>query len=232
MKTRHSCIIVEDQAPAQRVLQRYIEDLGGLQLQGTFRDPVTAMEFLQSQETDLIFLDIHLPKISGLDFLKSLINPPAIILTTAFSEYAVQSYEYNVLDYLVKPISFPRFVKAVSKLKHEDAADSASQHQNTDFFIKSGYEYIRINSKDILFIRSDMDYTEIHLAGKQHLTQESLSYWESKLSNLGFFRIHKSHLVNTVKIQKVAGNMVHLEQDISLPIGRAYKESFIEGFVK
>ncbi len=113
---RCSCIIIEDQLPAQRILQRYIGDIGELELLGSFTDPLAALEFLRNEPVELIFLDIHLPKISGMDFLKILPYKPKVILTTAFSEYALEGYEYDITDYLLKPIPFERFVKAVSKV--------------------------------------------------------------------------------------------------------------------
>ncbi len=109
-----NCIIIEDQPPAQRILKKYIQDIGSLHLKATFSDAIQAMEFLKTEAVDLIFLDIHLPKISGIDFLKAMQNPPHVILTTAFPDYALESYEFNVVDYLLKPFSFQRFVKAVA----------------------------------------------------------------------------------------------------------------------
>ncbi|MGB5228874.1 MAG: response regulator, partial [Eudoraea sp.] len=111
-----NCIIIEDQPPAQRILKKFIEDIGSLQLKGVFSDAIQAMEFLKTNSVDLMFLDIHLPKISGIDFLRTMPNPPFVILTTAFSDYALESYDLNVVDYLLKPFSFQRFVKAVSKI--------------------------------------------------------------------------------------------------------------------
>ena len=226
-----NCIIIEDQAPAQRILKRYISDISTLELRGTFTNALSAMQFLENEKVDLIFLDIHLPKISGLEFLRSLPDPPAVILTTAFPDYAVQSYEFNVVDYLVKPFSFERFVKAINKLSRKIDEPSASRSGELNFFIKSGYEYIKINSADILFIKSDMDYTEINLPDKKHLTQETLSYWQEKLGP-GFFRVHRSYLINTTKILKVSGNQVFLPVENTIPIGRAYKEEFFAKFVR
>lgn len=229
-----NCIIVEDQAPAQRVLKKYIADMGSLTLKGTFSDALQALEFLKSEPVDLMFLDIHLPKISGIDFLKTLTNPPAVILTTAFSDYAVQSYELNVVDYLLKPFSFERFVKAVTKVTPSSTAYVATPvSSGLECFIKSGYEYIKINSNEVVCIQSDMDYTELLMEdGKKHLAQETLSYWEQKLRNHQFVRVHKSHLVNLAKIEKIAGNQIHLTNQHTTPIGRAYKEAFLLQFVK
>ena len=226
------CIIIEDQAPAQRVLKKYIADMGTLSLKGTFNSAIAALEFLNSEKVDLIFLDIHLPKISGMDFLKTLSHPPAVIFTTAFSDYAVQSYEMDVVDYLVKPFSFERFVKAVAKVNVGQNSGLTSANEGHDFYVKSGYEYIKVNSDEVVFIQSDMDYTEINLAGKKLLSHETLQYWEQKLEANNFIRVHKSYLINASKIEKIAGNQVYLSAGHSAPIGRAYKEGFLARVVK
>ena len=229
-----NCIIIEDQPPAQRILKKYIEDFGTLQLKATFSNAIPAMEFLKTEEVDLIFLDIHLPKISGIDFLKSLPNPPAIILTTAFSEYALESYEFNVVDYLLKPFSFQRFVKAISKIPTKNAIQTSDNNDNTrkELFIKSGYEHIKITIDDILYIKSDADYTEIFLPDKKHLSSEPLRYWLENLDNNQFMRIHKSYIINISKIEKVASNQVFLNEKTIIPIGRAFKENFTARFLK
>ena len=227
------CIIIEDQPPAQRILKKYIEDMGSLQLHGTFSDAIQAMEFLKIESVDLMFLDIHLPKISGIDFLKSMSNPPQVILTTAFSEYALESYEFNVIDYLLKPFSFQRFVKAVSKVN----ARNQSNHQlkpsdesttSKEIYIKSGYEHIKVAFDDIYHIVSDADYTEIVTIEKKYLSNEPLRFWEESLPQAQFFRIHRSHIVNTSKIRKLVGNHIYLPNETVLPIGRAYKEEFVK----
>jgi len=229
-----NCIIIEDQPPAQRILKKYIEDLGTLKLKATFSNAIQAMDFLKTEEIDLIFLDIHLPKISGIDFLKSLSNPPSIILTTAFSEYALESYEFKVVDYLLKPFSFQRFVKAISKMQTKKIGQVSEKLENSkkEIFIKSGYEHIKVIIDNIFYIKSDADYTEIFLADKKHLSSEPLRYWLENLDNNQFMRIHKSYIINTFKIEKVASNQVFLNEKMIIPIGRAFKESFAERFLK
>ncbi len=224
------CIIIEDQAPAQRVLKKYIHDMGTLTLCGTFTNAIDALSFLKTEEVDLMFLDIHLPRISGMDFLKTLSDPPAVILTTAFSDYAVESYELNVTDYLVKPFSFERFIKAVSRVEQEKSKGGPAKGAE-DFFIKSGYEYIKLNAKDIFYICSDMDYTELHLAGRKYLSSETLQHWEQQMGER-FMRVHKSYLVHVSCIEKVAGNQIYLPAGKTVPIGRAYKDSFLSRYVK
>lgn len=233
-----NCIIIEDQLPAQRVLKRYIEDSGFLNLIGAFTDALAALEVLKSQKIDLIFLDIHLPKLSGIDFLKTLPNPPQVILTTAFPDYALESYELSVVDYLLKPFSFQRFIKAVSKVQDTDASAKAittlfpAEETINELFLKSGYDLIKVNVAEIYFIRSDADYTEVHLKDKKHLSAETLRYWEGKLGEKIFFRSHRSYIVNFTKIHKVSGSTIFLENNIKIPLGRAYKNDFLEQFVK
>lgn len=228
------CIIIEDQPPAQRVLQKYIADLDSLQLRATFADALQAMDFLKTEAIDLIFLDIHLPKISGIEFLKGMLHQPSVILTTAFSEYALESYEYHVVDYLLKPFSFERFVQAVSKVPRSKTTKegvTTSPFPPDVIFIKSGYEHIKITVADIQFIRSDADYTEIFTAQKKYLSQEPLRYWEEHLDPNRFIRIHKSYILNISKIEKVVGNRVRLDEHTDLPIGRAFKEDFMKHII-
>ena len=233
-----TCIIIEDQPPAQRILKKYIEDIGTLHLKGVFSDALQAMELLKTESVDLVFLDIHLPKLSGIDFLKSVPNSPSVILTTAFSEYALESYEFNVVDYLLKPFSFQRFVKATSKATERQhtvilGSENAEEvPQKKEIYIKSGYEHIKIAIADIHRISSDSDYTEVIVVEKKYLSNEPLRFWLETLPNNQFYRIHKSHIINTKMIGKIAGNQVYLQNGEKLPIGRAYKESFMKLVLK
>lgn len=233
-----NCVIIEDQPPAQRILKKYIEDVGSLNLKGTFSDAVQAMEFLKKEPVDLLFLDIHLPKLSGIDFLKSMSTPPYVILTTAFSEYALESYEFNVIDYLLKPFSFQRFVKAVSKvserknLGNDEKSMGHTVSQKKEIYIKSGYEHIKINVDQIQHITADSDYTQIITEEKKYLSSEPLRFWLESLPDIGFYRIHKSHIVNAKMIEKIVGNRVCLLGGGKLPIGRAYKEAFMNNILK
>jgi DNA-binding LytR/AlgR family response regulator len=228
------CIIIEDQPPAQRVLKKYIDDLGNMDLRATFADALQAMDFLKTEVVDLIFLDIHLPKISGIDFLKGMHHKPNVILTTAFSDYALESYEYSVIDYLLKPFSFERFVQAVSKVpsgKSKQERKTENSPSPDVIFIKSGYEHIKIDVSNIRFIQSDSDYTEIFTGEKKYLSQEPLRYWEENLDPKKFMRIHRSYILNISKIEKIIGNQVRLDGRTNLPIGRAYKEGFMKNII-
>lgn len=219
-----TCLIIEDQPPAQRILLKYIADLGTLDCRGTYTSALDALPDLQQQRIDLLFLDIHLPKMSGLDFLKSLTHPPQVILTTAFPDYALEGYELDVVDYLLKPFSFPRFVKAVAKVSQRDVPVAAPP---TELFVKSGYEYIKVDPAELLYIHSDADYTELHLPKRQLLSSEPLRHWLDTLDGQQFLQIHKSYIVNRAHIERVSGSRVHLKGGHRLPIGRAYKAEFV-----
>lgn len=233
------CIIIEDQPPAQRILKKYIDDIRSLELKGTFSDAIQAMDYLKSEPIDLIFLDIHLPKMSGIDLLKTRADLPPVILTTAFTDYALESYEFNVVDYLLKPFSFQRFVKAVSKVPDPNIAPEQSSGEaqglspiRHEIFIKSGYEHIKVLVDDIIYIKSDADYTEIFLPGKKLLSSESLRNWLEKLGNQYFVRVHKSYVINAGRITKVMGNQIYMTSDAVVPIGRAFRDDFTEKFLR
>lgn len=229
-----NCIIIEDQLPAQRLLKKYIEDAENLELLAVFSNALQAMKWLDTQTTDVIFLDIHLPKLSGLEFLKSIKDQPQIILTTAFPDYALESYEFNVVDYLLKPFSFQRFIKAVSKLsqKTKKSDDLIEVHNQTDLFIKSGHDYVRLNIGEILYINSDSDYTDIYVKDKKHISSESLKYWEDKLGHFSFIRVHKSYIVNLKMIERLSANRIYLTTGDQIPIGRTYKKILSEKYTQ
>lgn len=231
-----SCIIIEDQAPAQRLLKTYINQVDFIELKETFSNAIDALQFLNRQEVDLIFLDIHLPKISGIDFLKTLKTPPKIILTTAFSDYAIESYELDVVDYLLKPFSFHRFLKAILKLQHQeinlDEIEAKTDKSPSFIFIKSGYEHLKLDIDSIDYIKSESDYTEVFFKESRHLTSHSLKYWIDLLDDSKFCQVHKSFIVQINKIEKVSGNQIYLNESQIIPIGRAYKDRFIDRFIK
>jgi len=227
------CIIVEDQPPAQRILKKFIQDVPTLELVEVFSDGLKAMEFLNMESVDLMFLDIHLPKINGLEFLKSIPEPPQVILTTAFSEYALEGYDLNVVDYLLKPFSFQRFLQAVNKVsaKYEQISSKSDAPPLSEIYIKSSHEHIKVMVKDIYTIASDSDYTEIHLQDKKVLSSEPLRHWMEVLGGNQFYQIHKSHIVNTKKIDKISGNLVVLSNGAKIPMGRAYKDNFLKSIL-
>ena len=233
------CIIIEDQAPAQRILKKYIADYNPLELVGTFADALQALEFLRQEEVDLIFLDIHLPQISGIDLLKMLPKAPHVILTTAFPDYALESYELAVVDYLLKPFSFQRFIQAVSKVPVQAPAipptvnKTEPSESKAAIFIKSGHSYFRLKLNEIILIQSADDYTEIHTTTQSKiLSGESLQHWEQMLPPQQFRRVHKSYLVHLEYILKIAHNQIHLENGHQVPIGRSYKDDFLQAIMR
>ena len=227
-----SCIIIEDQPPAQRILKKYIADMGNLILAGTYNNALTALEDLKNNPVDLIFLDIHLPKISGIDFLKILPYKPKVILTTAFPDYALKGYELDVADYLLKPFSFERFVKAVTKVTiANQTTPTPLPEKEPDFiFIKVGVDYQKIEINQIQFIKSNGDYTQLFMVKGKHLVSHPLKFWIEKLNPKWFCQIHKSYLVNVRHIAKVKGNQVEIKDNL-LPIGRTYREVFFKEYL-
>lgn len=224
------CIIIEDQTPAQRLLKGYVTAVSDLELCGIFSNAIDALEYLKTNDVDVIFLDIHLPKLSGIDFLKSVKLKSKVILTTAFSDYALESYDLEVVDYLLKPFSFPRFLKAISKLETAKEQVSSSQYNN-QIFIKSGYEYVKIDLNKLTYIKSDGDYTELFLQDAKYLSSQSLKQWLTFLPDDKFTQIHKSYILNIEFVKKVVGNQAFINEKVVLPIGRAFKDEFINTFI-
>lgn len=229
-----NCIIIEDQPPAQKVLERYIQQMEVLNHMATFEDAISAEGFMLEHQVDVMFLDINLPLMSGMDFLRSGREYPFVILTTAYSEYALESFQYNVVDYLLKPFSFDRFAQAVGKIEkllsfeHQDYKREKVKEENT-VYLKSNYEWLKVDKSDILYIKSDSDYVEIITKQAKHLVSESLKNWNRKLGD-SFCQVHKSYLINLKHIVKIAAGKVYLTGDLSLPIGRAFKKEFLEKY--
>jgi len=225
-------MIIEDELPAQRVLKNYIEDVPYLELDGVFKSPVEAMEKLQTEDIDLLFLDINLPKISGLNFLRSLNHPPKVIITTAYPDYAHEGFELDVVDYLLKPFSFERFLKALSKLKNEtgeEAADKRNERIASQryAFVKADKTLHRVDFDRILYIESDKDYVKIVTEDKNLMLLQTLKHWGKMLPDNEFARVHKSFIVNIAHIDKIAGNQIIIRSE-TIPIGRHYKKEFLK----
>jgi DNA-binding LytR/AlgR family response regulator len=225
-----NCIIVDDEPLAIEILESYVSKVGHLKLEGSFRNAVSAFTFLQQNNVELIFLDIQMPKLSGIDFLKSLKNPPKVIFTTAFRDYAIEGFELEVADYLLKPIPFERFLKAVAKVLHQPALhiQTAQGKTETDDFI-----YFRVDKKmvktrigDILYIESIKDYVKVRTPEKDIVTQQKISYLEESLPKRQFLRIHRSFIVNRDRIDAYSATHVEIGK-FHIPIGRNYKNDVI-----
>ncbi len=227
----YSCIIVEDEPLAAEVLKDYVQQIPFLQLQGICSDAIYAMEMMQRTPIDLIFLDIHLPKLKGVDLLKSLKHPPQVIITSAYQEYALQGYELNVVDYLLKPIEFSRFLMAVNKLKQQDhrqaPLDGAVPSSNrTYFFFNVSKKKVKVYLDEILYIESLKEYIRITTKSKTILTKFQLGQMEEMLAKNNFLRVHRSFIVARDKIDAFTATDVEINGK-PIPIGRSYKELVI-----
>ncbi|MDC0231305.1 LytTR family DNA-binding domain-containing protein [Aureispira] len=221
-------IIVDDEPLAQEVLETYISKFPALTLISKCNNAIEALEVLDNNSVDLIFLDIQMPQISGIDFLKTLATPPLVIFTTAFSEYAIDGFELNVVDYLLKPISLERFAKAVNKAikqLQENTENIGNRTETTaDYiFVKADKKLIKLHFNDIFYIEGLKDYVILHTPQKRIVTLQTMKSLEIKLPPDIFMRIHRSYIVNLSKISIVEGNTVHINNKI-IPIGKNYKD--------
>jgi DNA-binding LytR/AlgR family response regulator len=226
------CLIVDDEPLAQNVIESYLKNISNIELIAKCENALSALEWIKKQKVDLIFLDISMPFISGIDFIKTLQNPPEIILTTAHKEFAVESYEINVLDYLLKPISFDRFLKAINKLENypSDFIKPVMDVSENDPFIyvKSDKKNVKIFLKEILFIESLKDYIKIHTTDKTIVTQVQISAIEQRLPE-SFLRIHRSFIIARDKITAYTQHDFEIGKH-QIPIGRNYKAIVSKNF--
>lgn len=228
------CIIVEDETLAQDVIKSHLARMDRMELVGVFRTGPEAMTALETQEVDVIFLDIRLPGMSGLHFLRSLSDPPLVVLTTAYAEYALESYEFNVIDYLLKPISFERFSKAVNKLLdgriypmagagQAGGLGQASLPAGDHIFIKSNSKFFRVNFSEIFYVEGMKDYLKIHTPDYTLVTHQTMNELEKLLPARQFIRVHRSYLVAVAHIRAIYGNSIEVGK-VTIPIGVNYKE--------
>ena len=225
---QYNCLIVEDEPLAAEVLQDYVSQVPFLTLGGVCGDAIYAMEKLQREKIDLIFLDIHLPKLKGLDFIKTLRNPPHIIIVSAYHEYALQGYEYNVIDYLLKPVEFSRFLMAVNKMRQTPTTTSAIQltseaAERPYIFFNVGKKRVKIFLDEILYIESLKEYVRIFTKAKSILTKFQLGQIESLLARNNFIRVHRSFIVAKDKIDAFTASDLEINGK-QIPVGRSYKE--------
>ena len=225
------CLIVDDEQPARELLQRYVEQLDGFQVLVMFDHALSAFSCVQSNPPDLMFLDIQMPRMSGIELLKSLRVPPNVIITTAFRDYAVEGFELDILDYLLKPISQDRFLKAISKFHFYQGLNQQKKPEKSGIedpylFLKVDRDQVKVYLKDILFIEGLKDYIKVHTNQKVLVAYERLGYMEEKLPEGKFIRIHKSFIVSVDKVSYFNNERVQIEKT-GLPIGRVYKQAFL-----
>lgn len=233
------CLIVDDEALALDVLENYIRRLDNLELVGRCLNAIEAFNHLQQKKVDLIFLDIQMPKLTGIEFIKNLNHPPKIIFTTAYRDYAIEGFDLNAADYLLKPISFERFFKSINKvveLIHPASvsgidlsalSQTLSASTESFIFVKADKKVVKINLNDILYIESLKDYVRIKTAEKEIISYQRISYLEEKLPEDQFLRIHRSFIVSLTRIDAFSHSFVEV-QKMEIPIGRNYKSEVLK----
>ena len=224
----YKCIIIDDEPLARELIETHLSHFDGFELQATFENALKAYAFLETNTVDLIFLDIEMPLLKGNDFLKKLKNPPKVIFTTAFRGYALEGYELNVIDYLLKPITFDRFFVSIEKFKQLHS-QKIIEKPNTEnhIFVSSGSKNIKIIFDAILYIESLKDYITIHLENKKsHHLKYNISAFE-KLLSPDFIRIHRSYIIHVKKLAAYSKNEVEIDA-IEIPIGSSYKENWLD----
>ena len=228
------CIAIDDEPLAVKKIAGYIQKVPFLELVAECRSAAEAMTIMDTTDVQLLFIDINMPDISGMDFVKSLANKPYIVFTTAYSEYAVEGFQVEAVDYLLKPITFTNFLKAANKVKNliELTANNQKESVKTTanhLFVKSDYKLIRIELADIKYIESQHEYIKIHLINSTPvMTQLSLKSIEEQLPSDRFMRVHRSFIVNLAKITVIERNRIVFDGKVYIPVSEQYKEKFQE----
>jgi DNA-binding LytR/AlgR family response regulator len=226
------CVIIDDEPIARQGLKEYIQDVDFLQLAAEFDNPLKAADVLMSEKIDLLFLDIQMPRMTGMEFLKTLAHPPLVIFTTAYPQYAVEGFEQNAIDYLLKPFSFERFWKAVLKARsiQETVAQPAAVIQPAEpdyFFIKSDNKLIKIAYDEILYVEALQNYVAVHTADKKYITYLTFRSIEEHLPAPRFIRTHKSYIVAAGKVESIEGNDIKIGNH-HIPISRTERETVLQ----
>jgi DNA-binding LytR/AlgR family response regulator len=231
MKTK--CVIIDDEPLAVELIKDHVSKFSNLEIVGTCSNAIEGFELLKTHQVDLVFLDIQMPMLTGVDFLKSLSNPPKVIFTTAYREYAIESYELDVVDYLLKPISFDRFFKAINKYFKSAEIKTITVPVESKLDAGTRYIYVNMNKKhhkilftDILYAESIKDYVRIHTLSSKIITKDKISDFEKKLPSF-FLRTHRSYIVNTEKITAFTAMDIEIG-DLEIPIGVSYKQSVLK----
>lgn len=229
-----TCLIIDDEPLAVSLIRTHLNKLGSFEIAGECKNALKAIEFLKNEKIDLMFLDINMPEINGLDFLKSIPNPPYTIITTAFREYAIEGYDLDVVDFLLKPISFERFLKAINRYCNRtrssmSASNGSGVYEKKYLYIQDGKSIFKLLYEDVSYFEGYGEYVKVITTNKTYMVRDTLIEFERKLSEDDFMRIHKSYIVN---IRKVTGfSAIHvLLKNTELPIGRIYREKVMKRF--
>ncbi len=220
-------LIIDDEPIAHRIIESYCAELSYLQKVGNAYNAFEASAIISRKKVDLIFLDLNMPKMTGFEWLKTLSHPPKIIVTTAYKEHALEGYQLDVVDYLLKPFSFARFLKAVNKVSDAAKAPSpmlSGSHsaQQDTFFLKGDKKHHQVHTNELLYVEAFGNYSKVHLRQEMILTHEKISTLETLLPEESFLRVHKSFIVAKDKIRLIQGNMIHLEGH-TIPVGQTYR---------
>lgn len=227
------CLIVDDEPPAREILRRYIEQVPALQLAGECGNAVQAFTLLQQQTVDLLFLDIRMPQLNGNDFLKTLKNPPKVIFTTAYAEYALQGYELDAIDYLMKPVPFDRFLKAVNKayqhpFTKNDIPATPEEKKNDPFvYFRADRKMVKVMLQDISYIESMKDYVKVFTRTGTIITKQSISSVEAMLPEKNFIRTHRSFIISLDKIKSFTSELIEIDK-ADIPIGKLYRNGVMK----
>jgi len=225
-----NCIIIEDEPAAQSILERNIALSPGLNCCGTFPDAFSAQSYLDHATVDLMFLDINLPEMSGVSFLRSLVRPPMVIFTTAYPEYAIEGFDLEIVDFLLKPFSFERFSKAVNKAKDRMNTRILPTLQ-TKIPVKSDRRIYQISVEDILFVESCGDYVSLYCTDKKLVVHGTLKSWEEKLTGFPFQKVHRTILVSLQRINHIEGNLIYIGSH-KIPVSESYKQDLLNQMFK
>ncbi len=221
-----TCFIIDDEPPAVKVLERYTGQYPQLKLLGSATDAIEGLQRVQESKPQLLFLDINMPKLSGISLLRSLPHPPEVIFTTAYPEYALEGFELEAVDYLLKPFSFERFLKAVNKCRRLLNADVGREEQPAHLLLSAGRKLFRIALEDILYLEAYGDYVKVYTSQGMYLPKTTLNALEEQLPEGRFVRVHRSFLIALNQIRYIEGNQLVIAKE-KLPIGRSYKEKLL-----
>lgn len=234
---QYNCLIVDDERPALKLLKAYIEKLPHLKLVDSCENAMQAISALQKHKVDILFLDIQMPDLTGLDLLKVIKVKPQVVLTTAYREYAVEGFELDVTDYLVKPFSFERFVlatqKSIERLKAQNISTTpaisnpSSQSKDDHFFVRTNYKMEKVEFKKIRFIKSMREYVSIYTNAQRFMVNQTMNKMEEELPSDQFMRVHRSYIVALSHIQKIEGNQIVMEEE-KIPVGASYRKAFFD----
>lgn len=224
-------VILDDEPIAHRIIEGYCENFSFLNKVGNFYNGFEALEFFRKENADLLFLDINMPKLTGFEMLKSISDPPKVIVTSAYQEFALEGYELDITDYLLKPFGLDRFIKAINKLRITKVQDEDQLKEGfpSKIFLKSDKKYVQLELKEILYVEALGNYTKVFHSGGMLICPDKISELEEKLPAPAFIRVHKSYLINRDQIQFVEGNQLKIGK-VMIPIGQTYKTK-LQGFL-